>query len=696
MRRFYLTVLLLGCLLIVSPAARADGALHVAFSETFDVNGGTGGHDDAFSGSIASSKIGYDIDGWSGTAAVYGACRCLRFGNSGNDGSCTTPAIVLIGSARTATLTFSAAGWASGTNGLTVTANEGVTLTGNTSVTLENGTWKAYSVSITATTTNSIQLTFTGRRGFLDDVRVEETVTAIGAPSLPDDFLFWPNTTETATRPVTLIPPDSTTVYYTTDGSEPSKGNGQAATLTTGVGITGTTTVKAVACYGDVVSDVVSRTYGVGPTVSGIAAFCSLADGTEARLFLSDDANARVLHAVDGEVMFLRDNTGALCIDFNPETHPLPLPRGGVGGGYSHDQHVAGWIIGRKQTTDGLPKLVATANTTTDYLALAAPVTEPATEPTVVAADENGIVDLGDHIADWVTVSGARVGEDVQVDNRFGTENYTDAYDQALIDASAIVTASNTISPVGYNGIRPVVYVIDEDRDFCPPQADIEHATVRLKRTLGKDYWNTFVVPVSLPATALEGQYRQYAEADGNTMIFSEATGIEAGRPYLVKPDADVENPVLSDVTLSAAPAGSIEDGGYAFTAIYSPTLLKTDKTVMFLKTDGRLYYPSANGTRLKGMRAYFQVPKNGDARLLLDGGETMVLTLTNGERRIAGGEVYDLQGRRIHPSPLTSHPSPLTSHLSPLTSQPSTLNSQPSTLKKGLYIVNGKKMVIR
>ena len=40
----------------------------------------------------------------------------------------------------------------------------------------------------------------------------------------------------------------------------------------------------------------------------------------------------------------------------------------------------------------------------------------------------------------------------------------------------------------------------------------------------------------------------------------------------------------------------------------------------------------------------------------------------------------YDLYGRRI--SPLTSHLSPLTSHLSPL--------------KQGLYIVNGRKVVVK
>ena len=655
--RKLLTISLLLCLLPSAQTARADGVTRQAFLETFNENNGTGGRDDSYSGNVASNTIVFDQDGWISGKNLYGGKECMRFGTGSNIGTCTTPDIIIIGTGKTATLTFNAAGWGSGTNTLTVSANEGVTLTGNTQVTLTNSTWTAYTVNIELTTAKSVQLTFSGKRGFLDDVKVVENVTAISAPTLTDEGTFWPNINEAdANKTITLVPADSTTVYYTTDGSEPSPSNGIAAALTTGITIAGTTTVKARAYYKTVASSIVTRTYTQGTTVSSIAAFKALADGTETRLAISDVANARVLHAHNGKQLYLRDNSGAICFDFGTTAVFNPTP--------AHNQHVAGWIVGRKQTENGLVKLVATENTTTDYLAMAAPVTEADTEPTVIAPDE--IATLSSRTGDWVTVSDLRA-QDYSVANNFGLSNYTAVYDGALVDVSAIVTANNVLSPVFYNNITPVVYVLDEDKDFASPNEDIQNATVRLKRTLSKDYWNTFVVPINL--TQIDGIVRTYDHADGNTMVFSNAGNIEAGKPYLVKPTADIENPVYSNVTLSATAAASIENGDYSFVGTYSPKDLETNKTVLFLKPDGKLYYPSGSNNQLRGMRAFFKVPANSNGvRLLLDGDATDIASIIDGEEWPTGNDrrdLHNLNGQRV---------------------------AKP---QKGLYIRNGKKIII-
>ena len=654
--RKLLTISLLLCLLPSAQTARADGVTRQAFLETFSENNGTGGRDGKYSDNIASNNIVYDQDGWSGST-IYGGKECMRFGTGSNIGTCTTPDIIIIGTGKTATLTFNAAGWGGGTNTLTVSANEGVTLTGNTQVTLTNSTWTAYTVNIELTTAKSVQLTFSGKRGFLDDVKVVENVTAICAPTLTDEGTFWPNINEAdANKTITLVPADSTTVYYTTDGSEPSPSNGIAAALTTGITIAGTTTVKARAYYKTVASSIVTRTYTQGTTVSSIAAFKALADGMETRLAISDAANARVLHAHNGKQLYLRDNSGAICFDFGTTAVFNPTP--------THNQHVAGWIVGRKQTENGLVKLVATENTTTDYLALAAPVTEADTEPTVIAPDETAT--LSGRTGDWVMVSDLRA-QDYSVTNNFGLSNYTEVYDGALVDVSAIVTANNVLSPVFYNDITPVVYVLDEDKDFASPNEDIQNATVRLKRTLSKDYWNTFVVPINL--TQIDGIVRTYNHADGNTMVFSNAANIEAGKPYLVKPTADIENPVYSNVTLSATAAASIENGDYSFVGTYSPKDLETNKTVLFLKPDGKLYYPAGSNNQLRGMRAFFKVPANSNGvRLLLDGDATDIASIIDGEEWPTGNDRRDLHN----------------------------LNGQRVTKpQKGLYIRNGKKIII-
>ena len=633
------------CCLAITQGAWADN--HLAFLETFNSTNGTGGRDNQFTGSIATSSIIYDIEGCTSTKCG-GAKNCLKIGTSSDNGIFTTPEIVLVGANKTATLTFNAAGWGSGTNTLTVSANEGVSLSGDINITLTNSSWKKYTINITLTTATSVQLTFTGKRGFIDDVRVEENVTAISAPTLPDEHLFWANTTEVATTNITLVPSDSTTVYYTTDGTNPSKANGSIATLTSNFKITGTTTVKAIAYYETVASNIVSRTYTVGETVNNIATFKGKNENDEVRLFIADNANTRVLHAADGK-MYLRDNTGTLCMDFGTTATFNPAPQ--------HNQHVAGWIVGKKQTVNGLPKLVATSNTNTNHLALAAPVTEAATAPKAI-----GNSDINSNVGDWVTIANVR--------NNGTPITVSGIYTGALVDVSGIITASNSITPVDYADIKPIVYVIDEDEAFVSPGTDITGATVRLKRTLKEGVWNTFCVPMDLAISGdMAGKYRQCNSISGNVMTFGEASSIEAGKPYLVKPDAEIANKVFSNVTLSATPAATVQQGvsGLAFIGTYSPKELKTDKTEQFLTASGKLAYPSssANAT-LKGMRAYFLVPEGTEARVSIDGEETTALTLVNSEKRIVNSEVYDLQGRKV---------------------------ANPT---KGMYIANGQKVIIK
>ena len=644
MKRKHIKMLLFCSLLLIVQAAWADGVKHLAFLETFDATSGTGGNDNQFSGNIASSKIQCDQEGWSSTKCG-GANQCLKFGTGSEDGICTTPQIILLG--KQGVLYFDAAGWASDQKTLEITANEGVTLSGETTFVLDAGSWNTnYCIHFTLESATYLQLTFTGRRGFLDNIRVEEDVTAINAPTLPDEYLFWPKTTEAATTNITLIPSDSTTVYYTTDGTEPSETNGNIATLTTNFMITGTTTVKARAYYQGIASDLVSKTYTEGETVNSITAFKAKNEGDEVRLFIPYDSQARVLHGQDGKA-YLYDNTGPLCLDFGTTATFNPMPK--------DNQHVAGWIIGKKQTADGLLKLVATSNTNTNHLALADRVSEPNIAPTEIDP-HSGISNL---IGGWVKGSNIRCIEDYIIDDTY-------AYDRALVDVSGIVTASNTITPMRIMDNRPLTFVIDEDMEFFSPAEDLRHVTVRLKRTLKANQWNTFCIPMDLPC--LEGlELRKFSDVNGNVMHFENRYDIEAGMPYLAKPIEDFVDPVLDDVTLSSQSARNVGENDFEFKATYSPMDLETDKTELFLTSSGKLAYPSSESTAtIKGLRAYFKVPAGADARLNIDGIDTSLELVNDVQCSSFNIQYYDLQGRKV---------------------------SNPA---KGIYISNHKKVVIK
>lgn len=631
--------MMLCCLLLTAMTALAQENA-VVFCETFDTNSGTGGRDDKYEGSgVASSNIKYDNTGWAGTY-VYGGKQCLRFGNLSNTGTCTTPAITP--GSRHALLTFSAAGWGdTNKNTLTITANTG-TLTGDTSIELVNQEWNDYTVLIDlGSPSSSVQLTFTGKRGFLDDV-VVRSLNTVPAPTLPDAFTFWPNTTEnSAARSVTLQHEGYTTVRYTTDGTEPTTTMGTVATQNTSVSIKGTTTVKAIAYVGELTSSVVTRTYTQGTTVSGISAFKALAEGTEARLYMAATDNARVTMAT-GQAAYLRDNTGVLCLDFGATAVFNPQA--------ASQQHVAGWLIGKYQTVNGRPTLVATENTNTNYLALAAPVTEASILPVKTNA-----ADINSHVGDWVEIAEMPFGT-VSATNDFGQTTAL-PYDGSVADVVGVVTATNQLAPTS-----PVTFVIDETKPFVSPAEDLEHANVRLKRTLSQDYWNTFAVPFDI--ASMGGSIREYDHADGQTMVFKSATGIEAGKPYLVKPASTIANPSYDDVTLRSTAAQTITDGDYSYVATYSPYTMATDQTELFLTTAGALGYPTSTSAPLKGMRAYIRTTAGAPASMLLDEA-TAIQSLDNGQRTMDGA-VYNLNGQRV------------------------------TTPTKGLYIINGKKVIIK
>ena len=193
---------------------------------------------------------------------------------------------------------------------------------------------------------------------------------------------------------------------------------------------------------------------------------------------------------------------------------------------------------------------------------------------------------------------------------------------------------------------------------------EYNYANVTLTRTLSKDYWNTFSVPFDAPIP--EGwTVKEFDSADDNTLNFKAAESIKAGVPYLVKPEADVENPTFNGVVVKATEGETKGEGDYKFAAQIYNKDLATDGTIAYLATDGSVMKLTSGG--IKGLRAYFIVPLNGAAARIAfidDGGTTTgIESMESAAQKVENG-VYDMQGRRVE------------------------------AMKKGLYIVNGKKVV--
>ena len=216
-------------------------------------------------------------------------------------------------------------------------------------------------------------------------------------------------------------------------------------------------------------------------------------------------------------------------------------------------------------------------------------------------------------------------------------------------------------------------------------------ADITLKRKLVAGSWNTLAVPFNVSSQMLGYLTTQYGltvkqlastslENEGKTLMlnFENATEMVAGTPYLVKVTSDF------DFSAQALPNVEVSKELNPVTTTYIdfiPTLGKTTidgvvaDEVLFLAAENKLKNPSAIPAYMKGFRAYFQLKGEAKAarsfELDFGNGET---TSISEELRVKSEEFatvtewYTLDGRK--------------------------LQGQPT--QKGVYIVNGKKTVIK
>ena len=226
---------------------------------------------------------------------------------------------------------------------------------------------------------------------------------------------------------------------------------------------------------------------------------------------------------------------------------------------------------------------------------------------------------------------------------------------------------------------------LDEKEDNSQTLADNDGtmADVTLTRTLQTGGYNTFSVPFDIPAD----KYADYklsgvkkltdSEFDTSTGVLTltfanESEAIEAGKPYLVKVTANVENPTFDGVTISKDGV-TTETTALDFVPTLGKTTIEADDAndILFLGSGNTLLHPTALPANMKGFRAYFLL--KGEAALAKafrmdfgDGEATGIISIENAQPATSSA-VYDLQGRRVS-----------------------------GTAQKGVYVVSGKKVIIK
>ena len=167
-----------------------------------------------------------------------------------------------------------------------------------------------------------------------------------------------------------------------------------------------------------------------------------------------------------------------------------------------------------------------------------------------------------------------------------------------------------------------VLYLQDSDSSAdIITKEDGETHTVVLGRTLKGNVWNSFCAPFAISETMVTKVFgdgvvvkklKDSSFASGAlSFTFEEAASIEAGKPYIIKPSADVENPRFVDVVIDKNTT-TTETTAVNFIPVINPVgFTARDKNILFFTGDGSVSYP-ADESQMKGFRAYIQL-KGGE-----------------------------------------------------------------------------------
>lgn len=198
---------------------------------------------------------------------------------------------------------------------------------------------------------------------------------------------------------------------------------------------------------------------------------------------------------------------------------------------------------------------------------------------------------------------------------------------------------------------------------------------VHVVRSLKKDQWNTICLPFDMLAAAIAevfGEGTMVAEFDvesDKNVNFNTVESMLCGIPYLIQPAEEVAEFTLQDITLSNLVSGNTMLGvGYHFVG-----------TILDEVPEGNIYY-FANGNKVKKLAAGNTIkPFHAYLAALNNESSVTSFSIDNDLLGIEGVSFERVQGNRG----VYSLGGQLVGH--------STVG-----LPKGVYIVNGRKVVVK
>ena len=233
--------------------------------------------------------------------------------------------------------------------------------------------------------------------------------------------------------------------------------------------------------------------------------------------------------------------------------------------------------------------------------------------------------------------------------------------------------------------INPVPSLEISDTDFGADakikEYDKTAVHFKLKRSfVADDTWYTICLPFNVAKEQLvevfggkKVELRTFDHMEGMVMYFKSVENLEAGVPYLIKPNKNLDNLLFENVKIDMAAHPDLQVGadGYFMKGTYQATELNPDGTNLFLGDNNTFFRPSENDHRMKGTRVYFIIPRKAVGKVLSYDTETIVDGIVDVEVNSQSNsqKVYNINGVYV--------------------------GDNLQNLTPGVYIVDGKKVVV-
>ena len=206
----------------------------------------------------------------------------------------------------------------------------------------------------------------------------------------------------------------------------------------------------------------------------------------------------------------------------------------------------------------------------------------------------------------------------------------------------------------------------------------IPYAFTATEASLARSFatgWHSICLPFdTTPETLGAEQAQAFTAFDGNTLTFEKVTAMEANVPYLIYFAKETENISLQNIDAAVTVPKSVTHGNVTFTGNYEAGR-NMEGLYGVAEKDGAQYIMRGGaGSTLGSTGAYFTVSGSevNSLHLRLDGIETSISGVQTGQDGQAF-DIYSLNGIKVR-------------------SQAATTDGLP----KGIYLINGKKHIVK